>query len=81
MGHKVNPRIFRMGITTGWDSRWFARRKNYSDLLRQDIGIRRFLTAELKEAAVEKIEIERTVNALTIVVHSGKPGFIIGRAG
>jgi small subunit ribosomal protein S3 len=81
MGHKVNPRVFRIGTTAGWNSKWFAKKRGYGDLVRQDILIRKFLSAELKEAALDKIEIERSANAITIVVHSGKPGFIIGRAG
>jgi len=81
MGHKVNPKIFRIGTTTTWNSKWYSRRKFYSDLLREDIGIRGFLQGELKDAAVDKIEIERSANNITVVAHSAKPGLIIGRAG
>lgn len=81
MGHKVNPKIFRIGTTTSWNSKWYANRKAYGNLLREDLEIREFLLKELKEASVEKIEIERSANNLTIVVHSAKPGLIIGRAG
>ena len=80
MGHKVNPKIFRVGTIYSWDSKWFDR-KNYQSLLRQDVEIRDFLRATLREAAVDKIEIDRANNQVTITIHSGKPGFIIGRAG
>lgn len=82
MGQKVNPRIFRTGqnqIFT-WESKWFGR-KNYIAYLKQDILIKKFLRQALKEAAVAKIEIERTANALTVIIHSAKPGVIIGHAG
>ncbi len=80
MGHKVNPKIFRVGTVRGWDSKWFNR-KNYQELLRQDVEMRDFLKETLREAAVDKIEIERGANQATVTIHSGKPGFIIGRAG
>jgi small subunit ribosomal protein S3 len=80
MGHKVNPKIFRIGTIYGWDSKWFAR-KDYQSLLRMDVEVRDFLRETLREAAVDKIEIERKLNEATITIHSGKPGFIIGRSG
>ncbi len=80
MGHKVNPKIFRVGTIYGWDSKWFSR-KDYKPQLRQDVEIRDFLRKALKEAAVDKIEIDRARNQLTITIHSGKPGFVIGRGG
>jgi small subunit ribosomal protein S3 len=80
MAQKVNPKIFRIGTVLGWDSKWFSR-KNYKEFLRQDVEMRVFLKAALKEASVDKIEIERGANQVTITVHSGKPGFVIGRAG
>lgn len=80
MGHKVNPKIFRIGTIYSWDSKWFDR-KGFKAFLRQDVEIRDFLRAALREAAVDKIEIDRARNQLTITIHSGKPGFVIGRAG
>jgi len=82
MAQKVNPKIFRIGTIFGWDSKWFNR-KDYKKFLQQDVEMREYLRKELKEAQVDRIEIERggTNNALTITVHSGKPGVIIGRAG
>ncbi|MFA5128920.1 MAG: 30S ribosomal protein S3 [Patescibacteria group bacterium] len=82
MGQKVHPKIFRTGQSQiyTWNSKWFAK-KDYVARLRQDVDIRDFLKKTLKEAAVAKIEIERTANAVTVIIHSAKPGLIIGHAG
>lgn len=80
MGQKVNPKIFRIGELYQWNSKWFSK-KDYAKFLQQDILIKRFLEKELKEAAVEKIEIERSAMNITIIIYSAKPGIIIGRGG
>ena len=80
MAHKVNPKIFRVGTIYTWDSKWFNR-KDYQKLLRQDVEMRDYLRTTLKEAAVDKIEIDRGANQVTVTIHSGKPGFVIGRGG
>ncbi|MFH0854144.1 MAG: 30S ribosomal protein S3 [bacterium] len=80
MGHKVNPKIFRMGIIRTWDSKWFAKGK-FSSFLKQDVLIRKFLKKQLREAAIDKIEIERSTNNIKIIIYSAKPGVIIGRSG
>lgn len=78
----MHPKIFRTGQSQiyTWNSKWFAK-KDYVARLRQDVDIRNFLKKTLKEAAVAKIEIERTANAVTVIIHSAKPGLIIGHAG
>ena len=81
MGHKVHPKIFRIGTVFFWDSKWFANKQNFAKLLREDISIRKFLNEKLRESAVDKIEIERTPRAITVTVHTAKPGLIIGRGG
>ncbi len=81
MGHKVHPKIFRIGTTTTWPSRWFAREEAYRENLRQDLAIRSFLEKELKEAAVNSVDIERSRGSLNITVGSAKPGLAIGRSG
>lgn len=81
MGQKVHPKIFRTGILWSWDSKWYAPKGQFSAALREDIEIKKFLRKELQKASVARIEIERTPNVITIIVHSGKPGVIIGRAG
>ncbi len=81
MGHKVHPTVFRLGTTTTWPARWFAREQAYRDQLRQDLTLREFLNKELKDAAVQRIEIERSRGALSIVIRTAKPGLVIGRSG
>ncbi|MCX6742731.1 MAG: 30S ribosomal protein S3 [Candidatus Parcubacteria bacterium] len=80
MGQKVNPKIFRIGITKTWDSKWFSTR-NFSLLLRQDVLIRKFLKSKLKDSGVSKIEIERSAEKINIIIYAVKPGIIIGRSG
>ncbi len=80
MGHKVHPRVFRLWTIRSWDAAWFSKQK-FSTLLREDVCIRDFLRRELKDALVDRIEIERTRQHVAIVIHSAKPGAIIGRAG
>ena len=83
MGQKVHPKALRLGIINTWSSKWFAPGKNrsYQTQLRTDLELREWLKKELKEAAVDSIEIERTPSAVSVVVHTAKPGVIIGRAG
>ena len=81
MGHKVNPKSIRMNITRTWPSRWFGMGKNMIDYLKQDVKLRQFLFAELREAGVDRVEIERSGHKLTIGVFTAKPGIIIGRGG
>ena len=80
MGQKVDPRGFRLGITRGWDARWFAT-KDYPKLLLEDIRIRNEIQTRLRDAGVPRVEIERSANNLTVTVHTAKPGIVIGRAG
>ncbi len=81
MGRKVHPKIFRTGVIYSWGSKWFGSRQNMPELLRGDARIRSFLAKKLKDASVDRIEIERTPRAITVTVHSAKPGMIIGRGG
>lgn len=80
MGQKTNPIGFRLGVTRTWDSRWFAK-KNYADLLHEDILIRRYLKQKLYQAGVSKIEIERAANKVKVNIFSARPGLIIGKKG
>ncbi len=81
MGKKVNPKIFRMGITKSWDSVWFESGKNYIKNVAQDIAVRRYLIKEFKEAGVDKVEIIRSLNRIQVDLWTGKPGLLIGRGG
>ncbi|HEY7457567.1 MAG TPA: 30S ribosomal protein S3 [Xanthobacteraceae bacterium] len=81
MGQKVNPVGLRLGINRTWDSRWFAKRGEYSKLLHEDIKIRDFLMKALKQAAVSKVVIERPHKKCRVTIHSGRPGVVIGKKG
>lgn len=80
MGHKVNPRGFRIGMTQSSPSRWFSRTQ-YNAFLREDTQIRSLLKKKLKEAGVARIECKRAAEALTVVIHTSRPGVVIGRGG
>ena len=80
MGQKTNPIGFRLGITRTWDSRWFAK-KNYADLLHEDLKIRNILKQKLYAAGISKIEIERAANKIKVNIYSARPGLIIGKKG
>lgn len=80
MGQKVNPKGFRIGITTTWRSRWFGG-KNYKKNLREDIGIRRAIMKKWKQASIADVEIERSDNDIRIIILTSRPGVLIGRGG
>lgn len=85
MGQKVNPTGFRIGITEDWRSRWFAPKAAYSEFLIEDQKIRRFVDARLNRqppyAAVARVEIERTRNEVKVLLHTARPGLVIGPKG
>lgn len=81
MGHKVNPVGLRLGVNRTWDSRWYADKGEYGDLLQEDFRIRDYLLTALKQAAVSKVVIERPHKKCRVTVHSGRPGVIIGKKG
>jgi len=80
MGHKVNPKIFRIGVINTWGSKWFSN-KNYIAQLKQDLAIRKFLLKKLMSAGIAKVDIERGPAKLVINMHVVKPGLIIGKSG
>ncbi len=81
MGHKVNPIGLRLGINRTWDSRWYATKGEYGDLLHEDVRIRDMLEEELKQAAVSKIVVERPHKKCRITIHTARPGIVIGKKG
>jgi len=81
MGQKVNPVGFRTGITEPWKSRWYAAKKDFRDLLMEDFKVRKFLKTKYRAAAIPKVEIERTRDEVKVILHSARPGVIIGRKG
>jgi len=80
LGQKVSPIGLRLGVIRDWDSRWFSE-KDYADLLHEDIKLRKFIYSELKNASIAKIEIERRAQNAKIIIHTAKPGIVIGRRG
>ncbi len=85
MGQKVNPIGFRIGITEGWRSRWFAPKAAFAEFLVEDQLIRRFVDNRLNKqppyAAVARVEIERTRNEVKVFLHTARPGLVIGAKG
>ncbi len=81
MGQKVNPVGFRTGIMLDWNSRWYASKKEFADLLVEDKKIRDYISKKYKFAGIPKIEIERTRDEVRVVMHAARPGVIIGRKG
>src|SRR6195952_3607524 len=81
MGQKTNPIGIRLGVIRGWDSNWFAHKKDYSVKLIEDHKIRTYLNARISKGGISKIVIERTLNKLIVTIHTSKPGIIIGKGG
>jgi len=81
LGQKVNPIGFRTAVHKEWKSRWFAERKEFGNLLNEDLMIRDMVSARLKEAAVADIIIERYAQRARVTVYSARPGVVIGRKG
>lgn len=82
MGKKINPKVFRQVTTFTSPSRWFATRNQYAALLKEDVLIRRFLKKKFRDAGVSRVDIERsTPEQTTIIIHTSKPGVVIGRGG
>ena len=81
MGHKVNPKIFRIGINRTWQSRWFNSGKKYIENIKQDVQLRKYLTKKLRNAGIDRVEIERNADKVIVNVFTGKPGVIIGKGG
>jgi len=82
MGQKVNPHGLRVGVIKNWDSRWYASDEKFGDLLVSDYNLRKQLKAQLQDAGVPKIEIEREGNGrVRVFIHCAKPGMVIGKGG
>ena len=81
MGHKVHPNGFRLGVYRNWEAKWFAPDKEFKPLLLEDVRLRRMLMTRLKNAGLARIETERSSSALTITLHTAKPGIVIGKGG
>jgi small subunit ribosomal protein S3 len=81
MGQKVNPIAFRMGVTIGWRSRWYAGKKNFGDWVVEDYRIREFIRKQFGIAGIARIDIERIGEKIRISLHAARPGLLIGKRG
>lgn len=81
MGRKVHPVGFRLNVTKGWEGRWFAKGKDYRENLHQDFAIRDMIHRDADKAGVSRIEVERFPGKVRVIVHTAKPGILIGRKG
>ncbi|MBT5240236.1 MAG: 30S ribosomal protein S3 [Rhodospirillaceae bacterium] len=81
MGQKVNPIGLRLGINRTWDSRWYAGKDKYADMLHEDLRIRKFLQDRLAQAGVSKVVIERPATKARVTIHTARPGVVIGKKG
>ncbi len=82
MGQKVNPISMRLQVNKDWRSRWFASKKDYASYLTQDLKVRRMITNKLgSRAAINKVDIERSPNLVTVTITTAKAGVVIGRGG
>ena len=81
MGHKVHPIGMRLGIIKDWTSTWYACRKDYATFLRIDMEVRAYLRKKLANASVSRIQIERPANNARVIIHTARPGIVIGKKG
>ena len=81
MGQKVNPHGLRVGVIQDWDAKWIADKKNFSKYIKEDDVIRKTLKKKYFQAGISKIVIERQEGKVTVDIHTGRPGVLIGKAG
>jgi small subunit ribosomal protein S3 len=81
MGQKVHPTGYRLGTIEPWRSRWYANKKNFGALLLQDKKIRDHISKEFKSAGIPRVEIERSGEAVSVIIYSARPGVLVGRKG
>ncbi|MCL5017201.1 MAG: 30S ribosomal protein S3 [Patescibacteria group bacterium] len=81
MGQKIRPDSYRTGVTRGWNSRWFPKKKNFKKTLEEDVLIRKIVKEKIKLAGIDKIEIEKNNNTFRVFIKVAKPGLVIGRGG
>jgi len=80
MGHKVSPISFRLGGIQNWKSKWFAKR-SYKEILKEDVTLRDYILKKFSSGGISRIDIRRSANQVVFIVHSSRPGIIIGRGG
>ena len=81
MGQKINPIGLRLGINRGWDSTWFAKKKDFGRFLIEDFKIRKYIKKNITNSGVSEIIIERSSKKYTVSIHTSRPGFVIGKKG
>ena len=81
MGQKTHPKGLRLEVNKNWTSNWFPKKNAYAADLAQDIKLRKYLKKRLQDASVASINIERTSQAITVTIHTARPGIVIGRGG
>jgi small subunit ribosomal protein S3 len=81
MGQKVHPTGIRLGIVKDWTSTWYADSKDYSNFLHTDLKVREYLQKKLESASVSRIQIERPANNARVIIHTARPGIVIGKKG
>src|SRR5712691_4935618 len=81
VGQKTHPVGFRLGFSKTWHAKWYANRKTYPVLLKEDIAIRELIRSRLRDAAIARIDIERSTNQVTVTIQTAKPGVVIGKGG
>ena len=81
MGQKVSPIGLRIGINRGWEANWYANNSDFAKYLEKDLKIRKFLEKKLKDAGISTIEIERNNKRCEVIIHTSRPGIIIGKGG
>jgi small subunit ribosomal protein S3 len=80
LGQKVNPIGFRLGVIRDWDSRWYSPR-NYAEFLHEDLKVRKLVKQRAQHAGIARIEIERATTRLKVIIHTARPGIVIGKKG
>ena len=81
MGQKVNPVGFRLGVNRGWDSVWYAKKKDFGNYLIEDFKIREYIKKNVVNSGVSKVMIERTAKKCFVTIYTSRPGFVIGKKG
>ncbi len=81
MGQKTHPKGYRLDVNKDWTSNWFSKKNQYAIDLAQDIQLRKYLRKRLQDASIASINIERTSQAITITLHTARPGIVIGKGG
>ena len=81
MGQKTHPVGFRLSVNKGWNSTWFAEKNQFSNSLKEDVNIRKYISYRLPNAGISRVEINRTSKKVSVTIHTARPGIVIGRGG